>query len=72
MCLTLFGASVSEPHTCLFNCDFSYIIYYLSYVVPYILNDTLPQGCWEGGSPRIILGLPILLQRTGDTLPQGY
>ena len=30
----LIGASVSEPHTSLFNCNFSLIIY-LSYVVHY-------------------------------------
>ena len=40
----IFGASVSEPHTSEFNCNFSYMYillllllhyYFLSYVVPY-------------------------------------
>jgi len=30
----LVGASVSEPHTSELNCDFLYMYYYLSYVVP--------------------------------------
>ena len=40
----MIGASVSEPHTSLFYCDFSYIyiyIYYLAYVVPYILDAVI-------------------------------
>ena len=37
----LIGASVSEPHTSLFYCDFSYIIYFLVYVVPYLLDAVI-------------------------------
>ena len=36
----LIGASVSEPHTTVFNCDFSWY-YILSYVVPYILDSVI-------------------------------
>ena len=37
----IIGVSMSEPHTSLFNCDFSYTsIYYLSYVVPYVLEHS--------------------------------
>ena len=35
------GVSVSEPHTSLFNCEFSCIYYYLAYVVPYILEAVI-------------------------------
>ena len=40
--IIIIGASVSEPHTSLFYCDFSHvIIYFLAYVVPYILNSVI-------------------------------
>ena len=32
------GASMSESHTSESNWDFSYMYYFLTYVVPYILN----------------------------------
>ena len=36
-CLQIIGASVSEPHTSLFNCDFSYISYIMAYgSTPYV------------------------------------
>ena len=35
---SLIGASVSEPHTSESNWDFSYMYYFLTTVVPYILN----------------------------------
>ena len=39
---TFIGASVSEPHTSLFYCNFSHIyIYYLAYVVLYIVDAVI-------------------------------
>ena len=38
--LSVIGASVSEPHTSEFYCNFSYI-FFLSYVVPYILDAVI-------------------------------
>ena len=36
------GASMSEPHTSLFNCDIIYIyIYYLLYIMPYIIDAVI-------------------------------
>ena len=36
----IIGATMSEPHTSLFYCDFSYI-YFLAYIVPYILDAVI-------------------------------
>ena len=37
----MIGASVSKPHTSESNSDFSYVIIFLMYVVPYILNTVI-------------------------------
>ena len=41
VCVYLIGVSMGEPCTSVFNCNFSYIIYYLLYVVPSILDAVI-------------------------------